>query len=240
MFVVDIARRVIYSAFMPRKRRITKGGIVYHVLNRANRRLRIFKRALDFVAFENVLSEGVERFGMRICGYCIMSNHWHMLLWPPADDTMVDFMRWITLTHTQRWHAAHGTTGTGHVYQGPYKSFPVQSNWRYLKAMQYIESNPIRAGIVDNAADWQWSSFVHRIGKGSAKPFRLDHGPISLSKNWPQIVNQPLEQGQTDELANCINRGAPFGQKEWTAEIAEQLNLQSTLRKRGRPSMFKQ
>mgnify|MGYP000321156928 CR=1 FL=1 len=108
---------------------MTKGGVVYHVLNRANGKLRIFKKDLDFIAFENILAEGIERFSMRLCGYCIMSNHWHMLLWPPADDTMVNFMRWITLPHTQRWHTSHGTAGIGHVYQGPYKSFPIQSNW---------------------------------------------------------------------------------------------------------------
>ncbi len=225
--------------FMPRVKRITKGGIAYHVLNRANGRLRIFKRDLDFIAFENILAEGIARFGMRLCGYCIMSNHWHLLLWPPADDTMVNFMRWITLTHTQRWHAAHGTTGIGHVYQGPYKSFPIQSNWRYLKAMQYIEANPIRAGLIDNAADWQWSSFIHRVGAGIAKPFKLDPGPVSLSQNWSQLVNQPLEQDHTDELENCVNRGCPYGQKEWVTEIVEQFNLQSTLRSRGRPRKFK-
>ncbi|MCK5563905.1 MAG: transposase [Planctomycetes bacterium] len=224
---------------MPRVKRITKGGIAYHVLNRANGRLRIFKRDLDFIAFENILAEGIARFGMRLCGYCIMSNHWHLLLWPLDDDTMVNFMRWITLTHTQRWHASHGTVGIGHVYQGPYKSFPIQSNWRYLKAMQYIEANPIRAGLVDNAADWQWSSFIHRIGAGTAKPFKLDPGPVPLSQNWSQLVNQPFEQDHADELANCINKGSPYGQKEWTAEIAEQLNLQSTLRSRGRPRKFK-
>ena len=146
---------------MPKKKRITKAGIAYHALNRANGKLRIFKKDLDFIAFENVLAEGIERFDIRLCGYCIMSNHWHMLLWPANDKALPDFMHWVTLTHAKRWHAAHGTTGIGHLYQNRYKSFPIQSNWRYLKAMQYIESNPLRAGLVKTAADWQWSSFVH-------------------------------------------------------------------------------
>jgi len=224
---------------MPRKRRITKGGIVYHVLNRANGRLRIFKKPLDFIAFENVLAEGVERFGMRICGYCIMSNHWHFLLWPPEDDTMVNFMRWITLTHTQRWHASHGTTGIGHVYQGPYKSFPIQTDWRYLKAMQYIEANPLRAGIVDDAAHWQWSSLSHRSNPQGTKPFNLDPGPVPLPKNWPQKVNQPIDPTHSQQLANCIKRGCPYGQEDWTKQTAGLLNLQSTLRNRGRPRKLK-
>ena len=120
---------------MTRPKRIAKGNIVYHALNRANGRLRIFKKDGDFLAFEKILAEGIDRFGMRICGYCIMSNHWHLLLWPPDDHSMPAFMHWITVTHAKRWHAAHGTTGIGHVYQGPYKSFPIHSIQRYFKAL---------------------------------------------------------------------------------------------------------
>ena len=86
---------------------------MYHVLNRANGRLRIFKKKEDFAAFEAILAEGMERVDMRICGYCIMGNHWHLLLWPREDADLSDYMRWITLTHTQRpslarhgWHRA--------------------------------------------------------------------------------------------------------------------------------------
>jgi putative transposase len=236
----------VYDAIMPRKKRINKGGFVYHVFNRANGKLRIFKKALDFIAFENILAEGIERFDMRLCGYCIMSNHWHLLLWPDADGDLTNFMRWITLTHTQRFHASHGTTGMGHVYQGPFKSFPIQSNWRYFKTMQYIEANPIAALMVQSAADWPWSSYAHRIYADNTdsvvnlvKPFKLDPGPVPIPKNWPEIVNQKLKEEETTELANCIKKGAPYGEKEWVIKTAEELNLQSTLRERGRPGMFK-
>ena len=80
-------------AFMSRPKRITLGGYVYHVLNRANGRLRIFRKDDDFLAFEQILSEGVERFLMRLCGYCIMGNHWHLLLWPREDGDLSDFMQ---------------------------------------------------------------------------------------------------------------------------------------------------
>ena len=218
---------------MSKKKRITKGGIAYHVLNRANGKLRIFKKELDFIAFENVLAEGVERFSMRLCGYCIMSNHWHLLLWPADDGILTDFMHWVTLTHTKRWHAAHGTNGTGHLYQGRYKSFPVQSNWRYLRAMQYIEANPLRAGIAETVADWQWSSFALR--NKSRMPFALSPGPVSVPKNWPEIVNQAIGGEDAAHLAKCLKRGCPYGENEWTIKTAAELNLESTMRKIGRP-----
>lgn len=84
---------------MGRPKRITLGGYFYHVLNCANGRLRIFKKEADFAAFEQILSEGIERFAMRVCGYCLMGNHWHLLLWPRRDGDLSAFMRWITLTH---------------------------------------------------------------------------------------------------------------------------------------------
>jgi putative transposase len=116
---------------MPRIKRLTFGGCVYHVFNRANGRLRIFQKKEDFTAFAKILSEGIEQFGMRICGWCIMGNHWHLLLWPVNDGDLSQFMRWITLTHTQRYHASHGTVGIGHLYQGRFKSFPVQDDGHY-------------------------------------------------------------------------------------------------------------
>jgi putative transposase len=109
--------------------------------------LRIFKTVLDFAAFEKILAEGAERFSMRICGYCLMSNHWHLVLWPQQDGDLSQFMKWITGTHSHRWHAAHGTAGIGHLYQGRYKSFPVQGSIYYFTVLRYVENNPRRAGL---------------------------------------------------------------------------------------------
>ena len=149
---------------MMKRRRITLGGYVYHALNRANGRLRIFRKTGDFLAFERILAEGLERIPMRLCGYCLMSNHWHLLLWPRGDGDLPEFMRWVTLTHTQRYHASHGTVGMGHLYQGRYKSFPVQNDAYYLTALRYIEANPVRAGLVEDAGQWRWSSFRRPAG----------------------------------------------------------------------------
>lgn len=79
---------------MGRPKRITKGNIIYHAMNRANGRLRIFKKQQDFAAFESILAEGIERYRMRLCGYCIMGNHWHLVLWPRTDGDLTDFMQW--------------------------------------------------------------------------------------------------------------------------------------------------
>ena len=218
---------------MPRPKRIALGGYVYHALNRANGRLRIFRKDNDFLAFERVLAEGAERFDMRICGHCIMGNHWHLLLWPRADGDLSQFMRWISLTHTQRYHASHGTVGIGHLYQGRYKSFPVQDDPHYLKALRYIETNPLRAGLVKHAGEWLWSSFAVR--QGYECPFELSEGPVELPSNWARLLHADFTEEQLSRIEKSVKRGAPFGAAGWTEQTAARLKLQSTLKPRGRP-----
>ena len=220
---------------MPRPRRKCIAGHVYHVLNRANGRLRIFRKRDDFAAFERILAQGIDRVGMRLCGYCIMGNHFHMLLWPKNDGDVSEFMRWVTLTHTQRWHAAHGTAGIGHVYQGRFKSFPVQSNGHYLTVLRYIEGNPLRAKMVADSRDWQYSSLAIRNGMEKDN-LTISPGPVAVSRNWNRLVNILPNEKIDAKMQNCIKRGTPFGDDGWIEATAEKLNLQITLRPRGRPN----
>ena len=163
---------------------------MYHAFNRANGRLRIFRKDDDFRAFERILAEGAEAFSMRISGYCIMANHWHLLLWPREYRDLSQFMRWISQTHTQRYHASHGTVGIGHLYQGRFKSFPVQGDSHYLTVLRYIETNPTRAGIVQDPGEWPWSSFVVRRGREC--PFALSDGPIDCLPTGPASCEHTL------------------------------------------------
>jgi putative transposase len=142
---------------MPRRPRYASGGLVYHVLNRAAARTKIFNTEGDYSAFERLLQSALERTPTRLLAYCIMPNHWHLLLWPVADE-LSEFMRWLTVTHTQRWHLAHGTSGTGPLYQGRFKSFPVEEDDHFYQVCRYVERNPLRANLVTRAELWRWSS----------------------------------------------------------------------------------
>jgi putative transposase len=218
---------------MSRAKRVTLGGYVYHVLNRANGRLRIFRRNDDFLAFEKILAEASKRFNMRVCGYCIMSNHWHLLLWPVDDGDLSNFMRWSTLTHTQRYHASHGTLGIGHLYQGRYKIFPVQNDGHYLTVKRYIEANPLRAKLVKRAEEWRWSSLG--MQKSPEPLIELSDGPVELPKTWTKLVNAVVENDQIELLHNSMNRGSPFGDIDWKEVTVKKMGLESTMRSRGRP-----
>lgn len=235
---------------MPRGLRPAAGGMVYHVLNRANARLPLFEAQADYEQFLVVLAEAHRRVAMRTIGYCVMPNHWHLLLWPREDGDLSEFMRWMTVTHTQRWHAAHKTAGTGHLYQGRFKSFPVQSRPPgrqaramgllesgppILKVLRYIERNPLRAGLVADARAWAWSSLSARQAEASSARPPQTPPPDGLPVDWLDQVNRPQSQQELDALRRSIQRGAPYGEEAWILRTARALGIESTLRPRGRP-----
>ncbi|WP_186804655.1 transposase [Limihaloglobus sulfuriphilus] len=220
---------------MPRPKRKIKGGYCYHVLNRANGRLRIFKKRDDFLAFERILCESQERINIKIYGWCIMSNHWHLLLEPCGDGDLSAFMHWLTVTHTMRHHSSHGTSGTGHIYQGSFKSFPVQQN-HITRILRYIEANPLKAKMVDDAGDYRWSSFGCHIGRPNPDiPFRVSELPVKLPRNWKYLVHRDMLKKDVALIENSLKRGAPLGETEWVKKTAKGLLLESTINKRGRP-----
>jgi putative transposase len=225
---------------MPRPLRTAPGGFVYHVLNRANSKRRIFEHDRDYLAFERVLAEAQERVPMRILAWCVMPNHWHLLLWPQQDGELSNYMRLVTLTHTQRLHAYRASAGTGHVYQGRFKSFVVQNDSHFLAVSRYVEANALSGKLVQRAEDWRWGSLwrVQR-GKNDQTP-RIHPWPITRPGDWLSYVNRPAEAAEVDGLRRCARRGSPFGDEAWVASVAEQLGLQSTLRPRGRPAKEEQ
>ena len=220
---------------MPRGPRFTAGGTIYHVLNRANGRTKIFRSAQDYQAFIVVVRESLLLIPTRILTYCILPNHWHFVIWPEQDDELSEFMHQVTTTHVRRWHAFRGSDGEGHVYQGPFKSFPVQSDEHFYTVCRYVERNAVRANLVDVVEDWKWGSFSARQHPNHRSSIPLAEWPLPYPDGWADWVNQPLTETELAALQVCARRGRPYGTTEWQHTTADQLGLQSTLRSRGRP-----
>src|SRR5205823_14680761 len=108
--------------------RYAPGGFVYHALDRAAARLPLFHKDGDYQAFLRVFDEALTLYPIRVLAYCVMPNHWHFVLWPQHDRQLTDFLRWLTATLTMRWHTHYHSVGSGHLYQGRFKSFPVQTD----------------------------------------------------------------------------------------------------------------
>jgi putative transposase len=203
--------------------------------HRAVARLPLFETPQDYDAFERVLEEALELHPTRLLAYCIMPNHWHFLLWPREDGELTAFLRWLTHTHTMRWHAHHRTSGTGHLYQGRFKAFPVQNDEHYYTVARYVEQNALRARLVERANHWRWSSPWRRHHGDAQQRAILSRWPLAMPDDWLAAINRLQRESDVEALRRCVRKGAPYGSPRWVKQSAVRLGLESTLRPRGRP-----
>lgn len=220
---------------MPRTARHAPGGMVYHVLNRGVGKQKLFFKEEDYLAFERVIVETLEKRSMRILSYCLMPNHWHFVLWPENDGDLGKFMQRLTVTHVTRWQKHYNMVGYGHVYQSRYKSFPVETEDYFYQVMRYVERNALRSKMVTKAELWQFGSlWINQFGTAEHKAM-LSHWPLPRPRKWLAYVNEPVSKKELEALRQSCVRGTPYGSNDWVQETAKKLGLESSLRKRGRP-----
>ncbi len=218
---------------MPRTARAIEGGGYYHVLNRGNGRKDLFRKDEDFIAFAGILAEAGERYPVDLMAWCLMTNHWHLVVRPKHAESIGRFLGWVGVTHVRRHHAHYRTTGGGHLYQGRFKSFPVQNDHHFLTLCRYVEANPLRAGLVEAAQDWRWSSCGQR--RVSSPLVTTAPWPVERPRQWTRLVNQSMDEPDVTAVETSITRGRPLGDDRWTTRTAARLGLEFTLRGRGRP-----
>ena len=223
---------------MPHTARKSSGGVIYHVLNRGNGRQKLFHKPADYDAFVALLAEVKKAVpGVLVLAYCLMPNHWHLVLLPRRDGELSRFMQRLCTAHVRRHHAHHHIDGAGgHLYQGRFKSFPVQEDELHLLTLlRYVESNPLRCNppLARRAAAWRWCSFAARTTAVGTE--LLDEWPVDRPRNWEALVSEPLEDRRRDAILTSLRRGRPYGEEKWVAKAAARLGLTNTLRPRGRP-----
>ena len=168
-----------------------------------------------------------------------MPNHWHMVVRPNIDGEMGRFAQWVGLTHTQRYHVHYQTTGLGHVYQGRYKSFPVQCDGHFLTVCRYVERNAYAAKLCRGPDQWKWGSQYH-WRKGDALSRQLiSTWPVRRRNNWIQWTRTDFSKEERTKLDWSRDRGVPFGDETWVEATARRFDLESTMRPRGRPNKHK-
>ena len=216
---------------MPRTGRASVGGVVYHVLNRGNARQQVFFDTPDYAAWVELLGQAQERLAMPVLAYQVMPNHVHLVLWPRGDGDLGRWMQWLMTSHVRSHHRRHG--GSGHVWQGRFKAFPVQSDDHLLAVMRYVERNALRANLVGRAEAWPWSS-LPRWARAD-RPGWLVEGPVPRPADWLEWVNGAQTAAELEALRGSVNRGTPFGDPRWTRRTAGRLGLEASLHPRGRP-----
>jgi putative transposase len=203
---------------MPRRRVPCTADVVFHVINRGIRRARLFATPDDYRTFVLLLQEAVERVPIRLLAYCVMPNHFHLVLWPSADDQLSRFMWWLCTTHSKRWHVWRGSAGLGPVYQGRFRAFPVQTDSHFLTVCRYVERNALRAGLVTKAEDWSWSSLDQR--RRGTNTVTLAEWPVERPDDWLELVNDREAAVDVETIRAALRGDKPFGSVSWTESMA--------------------
>ena len=218
---------------MGRTARASQGGFVYHVLNRGNGRADVFHNDDDCAAFVTLMQEAHEKVPMRLVGYCLMTNHFHLVLWPHGDGDLSRWMQWLMTAHVRRYHLHY--KGSGHVWQGRFKAFPIQDDEHYLTVLRYVERNPLRANLVQQSQDWDWSSLNPTQRSGPIG--MLSEGPVAKPAEWTRFVNGVETEAELTALRHSVSRRTPFGDPNWQNTTATQLGVEASMRLLGRPRL---
>jgi putative transposase len=216
---------------MPRTRRFIVANYCYHVLNRSNKKARIFHDAGDYEHLLAAIHRAQERIELPILAACVMPNHFHLVVRPRQDEDLSHWARQAFTTQV-RWHHAKYES-TGRLWQGRFKAFLIQEDHHLLTVMRYVERNALRARLVDRAEDWKWGSLGWRAMR--QPPLRLCDSPVPLPTYWRHLVNEPQTSAEIAEIRTCVNRQRPFGESDWVQRSAKDLGIESSLTPVGRP-----
>jgi putative transposase len=173
--------------------------------------------------------------GTRLLAHCLMPNHWHLVDWPQADDELTAFVRWLTQTHSMRWHAHYHTAGTGHSYQGRFKSFPVEADEHLYTLLRYVERNALRANLVDWGGAVAVAQLVAAEAGSPEGLFVLHPWPMDTLADCVEQGNAPQTEAELQLVRRAVARNSPFGSSAWPVQTARWPGLEATLRPHGRP-----
>ena len=210
---------------MPRIPRGQVSGFAYHVINRGNGGATVFQKDGDYRAFLDLLATAKIKHPVMLLGFCLMPNHFHLLVQPKTPEALSAFMQWALTAHVRRYHKHYRSHG--HVWQGRFKSFSIQQDEHLLCVLRYVLRNPVRARLAEKPDQWPWSSFQ--------QGYLIDPLPVPLPPDWNRLIETPLSLQELSRIRTCVNRQAPFGSPHWQTMIAKLLGLVSSLTPRGRP-----
>jgi putative transposase len=218
---------------MPRHRRISPDGFVQHVLNRGDHRETVFRTVDDFIVFLSLIAEAACRVPMRILAYCIMRNHFHLLLWPYAGADLPVFMHRLMVLHINRDRYRHPPASPGHIYQDRYTNVIVEHGRPLMAVARYVEGNALNAGLVKRAEDYPWSS-ASPLAIHPDRPV-LSEWPIPKPRDWLTLLNLRTPAEELRRIQRSAARGAPYGSPAWFKRVVKEFKLEHTMRRQGRP-----
>jgi putative transposase len=218
---------------MPRRPRGATGKFIFHVLNRAVEGTVLFETPDDYRRFLDILVAGMRLFPVRVFAYCLMPNHWHIVIWPCTDEALSGFMRWVTAMHAQSWRRFRGSEGRGAVYQGRYKAIAVQDDRHLVRLVLYVERNAKRGGLVERAEAWPWTS-ASPLSGSPARP-ELTAWPIPRPADWLAWLNAPENPRLLKVIRRSVRANRHYGSLAWRKKTGLTLDWREGHRRPGRP-----
>ncbi|HMF35145.1 MAG TPA: transposase [Isosphaeraceae bacterium] len=225
---------------MGRLPRAIDDGLIYHALNRGNNGAAVFAEDGDHEAFLEALGQTHARYPFKLFGYCLMPNHFHLLLQPGPGQSISRILQSLTVAHTSRYHRRNRSSG--HVWQGRFKSPVIQGDEHMLVVLRYIEANPLRASMVTNPGDYRWSSYqYHGLGRTDAllSPFpewqRLGPTEAERRRRWRAKFRASQREEELKAVRASVCSGRPLGRTTWIEHISRRLGIDPHPRPRGRP-----
>ena len=208
---------------MTRPLRIEFAGAVYHITSRGNARENIFIDREDRRLFLSLLEDVKERYNWLWYGYCLMSNHYHLLIETP-DGNLSRGMRQLNGVYTQRFNKRHGRTG--HIFQGRFKAILMQKESYLLEVCRYVVLNPVRAGLVSYPEEWKWSSYLATMGMVEKPKFlcsdwilaQLGHDMVTARKAYRDFVITGIKK---ESPWKDLKGGTFLGKEDFIEEVKE-------------------
>ena len=219
---------------MPRAARIVLAGFPHHITQRGNNRQDVFFVDDDSRVYLDILGEQAERYGLTVQGWCLMTNHIHLIATPAAESSLARAVGRTHFLYTQYINSFHGRSG--HLWQNRFYSCALDRR-HFFYAMRYLERNPIRAKLCRNAWSYRFSSAAAHIGKPDNTGL-LDHKQWrkqTVEVNWKEILQTPLPQEQKESLRLNTHRGRPLANDRFLSKLETKINRRLRPLPVGRP-----
>ena len=219
---------------MPRAARVVIPECPHHVTQRGNNHQDVFFVDDDRRVFLQLLGEAAEEHGVLIDGYCLMTNHVHLIATPAAEHSLAGALKWTNQVYAQYVNRLHGRSG--HLWQSRFYSCALDAE-HTRTAMAYVERNPIRAGLCQQAWDWPWSSAAAHCGWEVAfsLPGLEKWAERASPEAWQKVLNDPQDEAQISRLRQCVLRGRPLGSDAFVAKLESLLGRRLRPLPHGRP-----
>jgi len=229
---------------MARLPRLTLPGYPHHVIQRGNNRQAIFAFPADYQTLLDLLRVNADKFGVAIHSYVLMINHFHLLATPQTVDALPQMMQAVGRSYVRYFNDSQGRTGT--LWEGRYKSTLIQTERYLLACMAYIDLNPVRAGLVAQAADYAWSSHGHYIGRKTDKLvtphplyWELGNTPFAREAAYADLVRAGISARQQADLTQSALSGWALGEEDFVADLQKKTERRVAKGSAGRPILSK-